>query len=99
MRSQNARALAEMLDDDEFQHLITEKMEEDPTFWGGTGRRRTVINVEVEDGHGTLTGVVRNRMYRRRADILARALGASGVDNKLRVLGEGTVKDDPMRVA
>jgi osmotically-inducible protein OsmY len=99
MRSQNARALAEMLDDDEFQHLITERMEEDPTFWGGTGRRRTVINVDVEDGHVTLTGVVRNRMDRRRADILARALGASGVDNRLRVLGEGNDKDEPKRVA
>jgi hypothetical protein len=39
--------------------------------------------------------VVRNKMDRRRADILVRALGAMGVDNRLRVLTED--KDDTKR--
>ena len=87
--------MSELLEDDEFQQLITDRLEEDPTFWTGSGKRRTVITVEVDDGHVTLHGVVRNKMDRRRADILVRALGAMGVDNRLRVLTED--KDDTKR--
>jgi osmotically-inducible protein OsmY len=39
----------------------------------------------VNDQHVTLKGVVRSAVERRRADILARALGAAGVDNQLRI--------------
>ena len=53
------------------------------------------LQLEVEDGHVTLNGVVRTKMDRRRADILVRALGALGVDNRLRVLTED--KDDTKR--
>jgi osmotically-inducible protein OsmY len=88
MRTQASRAISELLEDDDFQQLITDRLEEDPTFWTGSGKRRTVISVEVDDGHVTLNGVVRTRMDRRRADILVRALGAMGVDNRLRVLNE-----------
>ena len=95
MRTQASRAISELLEDDDFQQLITDRLEEDPTFWTGSGKRRTVITVEVDDGHVTLNGVVRNRMDRRRADILVRALGALGVDNRLRVLTED--KDDTKR--
>jgi hypothetical protein len=95
MRSQASRAISELLEDDDFQQLITDRLEEDPTFWTGSGKRRTVITVEVDDGHVTLNGVVRTRMDRRRADILVRALGALGVDNRLRVLTED--KDDSKR--
>jgi osmotically-inducible protein OsmY len=77
---------AEVLDDDQLQQLISDRMDEDATFWAGGARRRVVINVEVEEGHVTLSGVVRTRLDRRRADILARSLGAAGVDNRLRVL-------------
>jgi osmotically-inducible protein OsmY len=77
-----------MLEDDELQQLITERLDEDASFWTGTGRNRTAISVEVSDGHVTLTGVVRNAVDRRRADLLARSLGASGVDNRLEVAGE-----------
>jgi osmotically-inducible protein OsmY len=97
MRSQASRAISELLEDDDFQQLITDRLEEDPTFWTGSGKRRTVITVEVDDGHVTLNGVVRTRMDRRRADILVRALGALGVDNRLRVLNDD--KDDPKRGA
>jgi osmotically-inducible protein OsmY len=82
----------EPLEDDELQHLITERIDEDPAFWTGGARRRTTITVEVEDGYVTLSGVVRTAMERRRADILARALGAAGVDNRLRVAED---KGDP----
>lgn len=77
-----------MLEDDELQALITERLDEDPSFWGGTGRNRTVIAVEVNDGQVTLIGSVRSATDRRRADLLARALGASSVDNRLRVIDE-----------
>ena len=84
MRSQANRAISELLEDDDFQQLITDRLEEDPTFWTGSGKRRTVITVEVDDGHVTLSGVVRTRMDRRRADILVRALGALGVHTHAR---------------
>ncbi len=82
------RAKSGMLDDDELQQLIAERLDEDASFWTGTGRNRTAISVEVSDGHVTLTGVVRSAIDRRRADLLARSLGASGVDNRLEVVGE-----------
>jgi CO/xanthine dehydrogenase FAD-binding subunit len=52
--------------------------------------------VEVEDGHVILTGVVRTALDKRRADLLARSLGAAGVDNRLRVAEESP---NPRRVA
>ena len=73
----NARNRPEPMEDEELQQLITERIEEDPVFWTGSGRRRTYVTVEVEDGHVILSGVVRSAMDRRRADILARALGAT----------------------
>lgn len=82
------RAKNGMLDDDQLQQLITERMEEDPSLWTGSGRNRTVINVQVDDGDVTLNGMVRNAMDRRRAELLARALGASTVDNRLRIAEE-----------
>ena len=76
------------MEDEELQQLITERIEEDPVFWTGSGRRRTYVTVEVEDGHVILSGVVRSAMDRRRADILARALGATTVDNRLGIAEE-----------
>jgi osmotically-inducible protein OsmY len=92
------RAKNGLLEDDELQLVITEQIEEDPAFWTGGGKNRTVINVEVNDGHVTLKGVVRSAVERRRADILARALGAAGVDNQLRVADDGPT-DKRRRVA
>ena len=80
-----ARQRTEPMDDEELQQLISERIEDDPVFWTGAGRRRTYVNVEVEDGHVMLSGVVRSSLDRRRADILARALGAASVDNRLSV--------------
>ena len=71
-----ARNRPEPLEDEDLQQLITDRIEEDPVFWTGSGRRRTYVTVEVEDGHVMLSGVVRSALDRRRADILARALGA-----------------------
>lgn len=82
------RAKSRILDDDELQHLITDRIDEDPSLLTGAGKSRTVINVDVDDSHVTLTGMVKTVSDRRRADILARALGASGVDNRLRVADE-----------
>ncbi len=87
-----------MLEDDELQHVISEMIDEDPTFWTGSGKARTVINVTVDDGHVTLAGLVRTATDRRRADIIARALGASGVDNRLRV-ADSAPDDGRRRVA
>ena len=79
------RAKTGMLHDDELQHLILERIEEDGSFAVAAGRGRTIINVHVSDGEVTLTGVVRSAADRRRADLLARAMGASSVDNQLRI--------------
>jgi osmotically-inducible protein OsmY len=92
------RAKSGLLEDDELQLVITEQIEEDPSFWTGSGKNRTVINVEVNDGHVTLRGVVRSPVERRRADILARALGAAGVDNQLRIADDAS-GDKRRRVA
>lgn len=87
---------ADVLDDDELQQLITEKIDEDPAFFSGSRKARPNIMVEVEDGFVTLTGVVRTPLDARRADILARALGAAGVENRLRTL-EGSGESDPLK--
>ena len=88
----------EPLEDEELQQLITERIEEDPVFWTGSGRRRTYVTVEVEDGHVVLSGLVRNPLDRRRADILARALGAQSVDNRLGIAEESGGKEKAKRV-
>jgi osmotically-inducible protein OsmY len=87
MATRGSRAAKpDILDDDELQQLIAEKIDEDPAFWSGSGKRRPNIVVEVDDGFVTLSGIVRTPLDSRRADILARALGAHGVDNRLRTL-------------
>jgi osmotically-inducible protein OsmY len=97
MATRGARAAKpDILEDDELQQLITEKVDEDPVFWTGAGKRRVSILVDVEDGFVTLTGVVRTASDSRRADILARALGAAGVDNRLRVM-ENLAESDQLR--
>jgi osmotically-inducible protein OsmY len=92
------RAKDGLLDDDQLQQVITEQIDEDPSFWTGSGKNRAIIHVEVTDGHVTLKGVVRSLVERRRADIIARALGASGVDNQLRTANDAS-GDKPRRVA
>ena len=92
------RAKDGLLDDDQLQQVITEQIDEDPSFWTGSGKNRSVIHVEVTDGHVTLRGAVRSAVERRRADIIARALGASGVDNQLRTVNDAS-GDKPRRVA
>jgi osmotically-inducible protein OsmY len=92
-----ARNRPEPLEDEELQQLITDRIEEDPVFWTGSGRRRTYVTVEVEDGHVMLTGVVRSALDRRRADILARALGAISVDNRLGIAEDTAGKDKSKR--
>lgn len=93
----NARNRPEPMEDEELQQLITERIEEDPVFWTGSGRRRTYVTVEVEDGHVILSGVVRSALDRRRADILARALGATTVDNRLSIADETAAKEKAKR--
>jgi len=82
----------DVIDDDVLQRLIVDRIENDSAFWIGRGSRRTMIVVEVNDGFATLTGVVRSASDRRRADILARSLGAQGVDNRLQLDEELTRK-------
>ena len=54
MATRGSRAARpEVLEDDELQQLISEKIDEDPAFWTGSGKRRPTINVEVEDGFVT----------------------------------------------
>jgi osmotically-inducible protein OsmY len=81
------------LDDDELQQRILERIDSDHTFWGGRGQRKTkaMIAVDVEEGYVTLSGIVRSASERRRADILARALGARGVENRLQIEADADV--------
>jgi osmotically-inducible protein OsmY len=70
------------LDDDELRGMIEERLDDDPGFRLRSGRR-TRFEVEVDDGEVILRGVVRTALERRKADIIARALGATTVDNRL----------------
>jgi osmotically-inducible protein OsmY len=78
------------LGDDELQQRIADHIETDQSFWSGGVKRmaRPVIEVDAVGGIVTLTGVVRTRSDRRRADLIARALGARSVDNRLHIQGE-----------
>ena len=87
MRVYDERESGESKDDDDLQQRITDHVESDPDFWVGRGRRMMIV-VEVEAGYVTMTGFVKSRVERRKAEIVARALGAVGVDNRLRVEAE-----------
>ena len=63
---------------------ITRRLENDPGLWL-RGQRGTMIVVEAQRGYVRLSGYVRTVLDRRRAEMLARQLGAHGVDNQLRV--------------
>jgi osmotically-inducible protein OsmY len=93
MRAQIIRRAKEgLLEDEDLQQLVLERLDEDPAFWTGTGKNRLEITVEVSDGHVVLKGTVRTSLDRRRADLLARALGASTVDNRLLVSDQRSAK-------
>lgn len=80
-------------DDEELQQRIIDRIESDAAFWTGQGRRRakTAISVDVDGGYVTLSGVVRSASEKRRADLLARALGARGVENRLHVASDSDI--------
>lgn len=86
LTTQNEKPL---LDDDDLHDLIVQGLEGDPVFHLRNGRR-VRFEVDVDDREVTLRGVVRTPLDRRKADILARALGATTVDNRLRVEEEPT---------
>ena len=71
-----------LFDDNHMEQLIAESLGTHPLFWGA------LILVEVECSYVTLTGIVRKEVDRRRAELLARAHGARGVDNRLRLEGD-----------
>jgi osmotically-inducible protein OsmY len=96
MDNESARTRERLrLDDDELQELIEEHLGDDPVFHV-SGSRRAPLEVDVDDGVATLRGVVRRALDRRKADIVARALGATTVDNRLRV-DEDDVRRKPRR--
>jgi osmotically-inducible protein OsmY len=72
-------------DDETLHRLISEVIDNDAVFWTGRGSRKTMIVVDVEEGYVTLNGIVRTVEEKRRADVIARALGAAGVDNRLQL--------------
>ena len=85
MRRPTYADIYNVIDDDALETLITDRIDGDPAFWENRKSRKTMIMVEVEGGQVTLKGIVKSPVERRRADILARALGAQGVDNRLRL--------------
>ena len=84
-----------VLDDDELQQAIVDRLEDDPAFHNG---RRLRVTVEVDDGEVTVRGSVRTFLERRKVDIVARALGASTVDNQIVVEAQAEQRK-PMRRA
>ncbi len=70
------------LDDDELQQAILDRLEDDPAYHNG---RRLRVTVEVNDGEVTVRGSVRTPLERRKVDIVARAIGASRVNNEILV--------------
>lgn len=85
-----------VLDDDELQQAIVDRLEDDPAFHNG---RRLRVTVEVDDGEVTVRGSVRTFLERRKVDIVARALGASTVDNQIVVEAQAAEQRKPMRRA
>ena len=86
----DARAPEAWIGDDELHQLIAGALENEPVFWVNSRARKTFVVVSVEDGYVTLSGIVRSPQDRRLADIIARAQGALGVDNRIRLLNEMT---------
>lgn len=84
------------LDDDDLEELIVQRLAADPVFQAGRDHRLRV-EVEVNDGEVTLRGTVRTALDRRKADIVARALGATTVNNQLRVEPEAPSGPPPPR--
>ena len=88
MRRAKYEDVETVIDDDALETLITDKLDGDPAFWESRKNRKTMIVVEVDGGYATLNGIVKSQLERRKADILARALGALGVDNRLKLESE-----------
>ena len=84
-----------VLDDDELQQAIVDRLEDDSAYHNG---RRLRVTVEVDDGEVTVRGSVRTFLERRKVDIVARALGASTVDNQI-VVDAQNEQRKPMRRA
>lgn len=88
MRRGKYSDLETLIDDDALETMIIDKLDSDPAFWENRKNRKTMITVEVDGGYAILNGIVKSQVERRKADILARALGALGVDNRLRLESE-----------
>lgn len=88
MRRGKDSDLETLIDDDALETMIIDKLDSDPAFWENRKNRKTMITVEVDGGYAILNGIVKSQVERRKADILARALGALGVDNRLRLESE-----------
>jgi hypothetical protein len=88
MRRFGQREYAVGPDDETLERTITDAIDNEPVFWIGHRTRRIYIDVKVNAGIVTLTGVVRTSEDRRLADIVARAAGAVGVENCLKLADE-----------
>jgi osmotically-inducible protein OsmY len=84
------------LDDDELQQAIVDRLEDDPAYHNG---RRLRVTVEVDDGEVTVRGTVRTALERRKVDIIARAIGASGVNNEIVIEEQGEPRKPRARQA
>jgi len=87
MRAEESKAAkAEALDDDELQQPIADRIDEDPAFWTGGGRRKAVIAVEVDDGHVTLKGPVQTAEEKKTVEAKASEVAGDGhVTNQLSI--------------
>jgi osmotically-inducible protein OsmY len=83
------------VDDDDLQQAILERLQDDPAYQNG---RRLRVTVEVDDGEVTVRGYVRTALERRKVDIVARALGASTVNNEIVVEEQAEPRKAAQRV-
>lgn len=79
--------------DEELELRIADSIGTHPMLWGA------LIAIEADHGYVTLTGVVRTEFNRHLADLLARAQGARGVNNRLRVESDLARQDSPRHPA
>ena len=72
-------AFRDRLRDQQLELRIADSIGTHPMLWGA------MITIEAQHGIVVLSGVVRTPLHRPLVDLLARKMGALGVDNRLRV--------------
>ena len=72
--------------DDRIRRALAYRLYRDPLFAPFASRPNPPVHIVVEDGRVTLTGAVRSRVERRKAESIARStFGVFSVENRLTI--------------